>query len=42
VPGIADRDVYLCGPPQMMDVVMKSLRSLGVGRSQIYSERFEL
>ena len=42
VPGIADRDVYLCGPPQMLDVVMKSLRSLDVGHSQIYSERFEL
>jgi predicted ferric reductase len=42
VPDIADRDVYVCGPPGMMDVVTKSLRSLGVGRAQIHTERFEL
>ena len=42
VPDIEDRDVFLCGPPGMMDVVMNSLRSLGVSRSQIHSERFEL
>jgi predicted ferric reductase len=42
VPDIAERDVYVCGPPGMMDVVMKSLRSIGVPRSQIHHERFEL
>jgi len=42
IPDITDRDVYLCGPPGMMDVAMESLRSLGVPRSQIHHERFEL
>jgi len=42
VPDIAERDVYLCGPPGMMDAATKSLRSLGVRRAQIHRERFEL
>jgi predicted ferric reductase len=42
VPDIAERDVYLCGPPGMMDQAIQNLRSLGVGRSQIHQERFEL
>jgi ferredoxin-NADP reductase len=42
IPDIAQRDVYLCGPPGMMDVVTRSLRALGVRRSQIHQERFEL
>jgi ferredoxin-NADP reductase len=42
VPDIANRDVYLCGPSGMMDKAAKSLRSLGVRRSQIHRERFEL
>ena len=42
VSDVAQRDVYLCGPPAMMDVASKSLRTLGVRRSQIHSERFEL
>jgi ferredoxin-NADP reductase len=42
VPDIVDRDVFLCGPPGMMNTVVKSLRSLGVRRSQIHYERFEL
>jgi predicted ferric reductase len=42
VPDVAQRDVYLCGPPGMMDLAMKSLRSLGVSPSQIHHERFEL
>jgi predicted ferric reductase len=42
VPDLADRDVYLCGPPGMMNLATKSLRSLGVRRDQIHRERFEL
>jgi predicted ferric reductase len=42
VPDVAQRDVYLCGPPGMMDVATKNLRSLGVRRAQIHRERFEL
>jgi predicted ferric reductase len=42
VPDVADRDIYLCGPPGMMNVATRSLRSLKVRRSQIHRERFEL
>jgi predicted ferric reductase len=42
VPDIAARDVFLCGPPGMMDAAVKSLRTLGVPKSQIHRERFEL
>ncbi|SOR78329.1 ferric reductase-like transmembrane domain-containing protein [Streptomyces chartreusis] len=42
VPDIADRDVYLCGPPPMMNAVLGSLRELGVPRTQTHFERFSL
>ncbi|MHB8466670.1 MAG: ferredoxin reductase family protein [Acidimicrobiales bacterium] len=42
VPDVVERDVYLCGPPGMMDEAAKSLRSLGVARAQLHRERFEL
>ena len=42
LPDVARRDIYLCGPPGMMDVAALSLRELGVPRSQIHYERFEL
>ncbi|MFJ4620206.1 ferric reductase-like transmembrane domain-containing protein [Streptomyces sp. NPDC088812] len=42
VPDIADRDVFLCGPPPMMDAVLGSLRALDVPRQQIHFERFSL
>lgn len=42
VPNIAGRDVYLCGPPGMMDAAMASLTSIGVPRAHIHYERFEL
>ena len=35
-------DVYLCGPPPMMDSVTASLRSLGVPKRRIHTERFAL
>ncbi|MFF5984242.1 ferric reductase-like transmembrane domain-containing protein [Streptomyces olindensis] len=42
VPDIAGRDVYLCGPPPMMNAVLGSLRELGVPGPQIHFERFSL
>jgi predicted ferric reductase len=42
VPDIADRDVYVCGPPAMTDAVLRSLRELGVPRGQVHAERFSL
>jgi predicted ferric reductase len=42
VPDIADRDVFVCGPPAMTDAVLRSLRGLGVPRGQVHAERFSL
>ena len=42
LPDVVERDIFLCGPPGMMDLAVKSLKSLGVPRSQIHYERFEL
>jgi predicted ferric reductase len=42
VPDIAERDVYLCGPPGMTDATAKHLRSLGVRRRHLHIERFAL
>jgi predicted ferric reductase len=42
VPDLLRRDIFLCGPPGMMHEATRSLRSLGVRRSQIHHEHFEL
>jgi predicted ferric reductase len=42
VPDIAERDVFVCGPPAMTAAVLRSLRALAVPRSQIHAERFRL
>jgi predicted ferric reductase len=42
VPDLADRDVYVCGPPGMIDAAMKSVRGAGVRRNHIHVERFAL
>ncbi|MFC9911286.1 ferric reductase-like transmembrane domain-containing protein [Streptomyces sp. NPDC127197] len=42
VPDVADRDVYVCGPPGMTAAVLRSLRELGVPKPQIHFERFSL
>ncbi|MFI2209540.1 ferric reductase-like transmembrane domain-containing protein [Streptomyces sp. NPDC020141] len=42
VPDIADRDVYVCGPPGMTAAVRRALRELGVPKPQIHFERFSL
>lgn len=41
VPDARERDVYLCGPTGMTDATAASLRSLGVPRSRIHTERFD-
>jgi len=40
VPDLADREVYLCGPPGMMDAIEASVRAAGVLRKYIHTERF--
>ncbi|MFC4472223.1 ferric reductase-like transmembrane domain-containing protein [Streptomyces xiangluensis] len=42
VPDIADRDVYVCGPPGMTGAVLRTLRDLDVPKQQIHFERFSL
>ena len=40
VPDIAERDVYLCGPPALVDALHRRLRHLRVPAHRIHSERF--
>jgi ferredoxin-NADP reductase len=40
VPDVSARDVYVCGPPAMIDVAEQTLRRLRVPRHQIHVERF--
>ena len=42
VPDIAERDVFLCGPPPMMVALRQAMIELGVPKSHIYWERFAL
>lgn len=42
VPDIADRDIFVCGPPAMTSAVLRSLRALKVPRRQVHAERFSL
>jgi ferredoxin-NADP reductase/DMSO/TMAO reductase YedYZ heme-binding membrane subunit len=42
VPGLADRDVYLCGPPGMADAVRRSLLQAGLPPAHVHEERFAL
>ncbi|QFU89976.1 ferric reductase-like transmembrane domain-containing protein [Amycolatopsis sp. YIM 10] len=42
VPDIAERDVYVCGPPAMTAAVEKSLRALNVPNSQVHAEKFSM
>jgi predicted ferric reductase len=42
VPDIAGRDVYVCGPPGMIDRIVPSLREAGVPRNRLHVERFAL
>jgi predicted ferric reductase len=40
-PDIADCDVYICGPPPMIEAVTRRLAALHVPRAQIHFERFD-
>ena len=40
MPDIADRDVFVCGPPSMVEATVTSLRTVGVPRRRIVTERF--
>ncbi|HEY5198994.1 MAG TPA: ferredoxin reductase family protein, partial [Solirubrobacteraceae bacterium] len=42
VPDLAERDVFVCGPPQMMRAVRVSLGAAGVRSRHIHWERFSL
>ena len=41
VPDIAQRDVFVCGPPAMVNVVLRRLALLSVPADHIHYERFE-
>jgi predicted ferric reductase len=40
VPDVAERDVYICGPIGMIDILRRRLRTMGVPAEQIHAERF--
>jgi predicted ferric reductase len=42
VPDLAERDVYVCGPPGMTDFAVRNVRAAGVHRRHIHVERFAL
>jgi predicted ferric reductase len=42
VPDLAERDVYVCGPPAMATAIVRNVRGAGVPRRHIHSERFAL
>ena len=42
IPDIADRDVYVCGPPAMVESIRGNVRAAGVPRRRLHVERFAL
>jgi len=42
VPDAASREIYLCGPPPMMDAIIHTLAGIGVPRNRIHFEKFSL
>ncbi|MBX5473807.1 MAG: ferredoxin reductase family protein [Thermoleophilia bacterium] len=42
VPDVAEREVFLCGPPALADLVRREVRRAGVPRRRIHAERFVL
>lgn len=42
VPDAVNRDVYVCGPPPMMNGVIQALKDMGVPATQIHFEKFVL
>jgi ferredoxin-NADP reductase len=41
VPDLRDRDIYLCGPPGLIQHTVRVLRRMGVPRAQIHLDPFE-
>ena len=42
VPDVLSRDVYVCGPPALMEAVVADLKKIGVPTEQIHYEQFAL
>jgi predicted ferric reductase len=42
VPDLSARDVYVCGPPAMTDVLVRNVRAAGVPARFVHAERFAL
>ena len=42
VKDVKDRDVYVCGPPAMMEAVVSDLKKIGVPSEQVHVEQFAL
>ena len=42
VPDITTREVYVCGPPALIDIVTRHVREAGVPRRHLHAERFAL
>ncbi len=42
VPDLAERDVFVCGPPGLANHLLRELRTAGVPRSHVHAERFAL
>jgi predicted ferric reductase len=42
IPGLAEHDVFVCGPPGMTEAAVRGLRGAGVPRSQVHTEDFAL
>jgi predicted ferric reductase len=40
VPDLRERDIFICGPPEMLHDVAESLAELGIPADQIHRERF--
>ena len=41
VPDVKWRDVYLCGPPGLVETSLKALKPLRIRRRQIHMDPFE-
>ena len=42
VPDLAERDVFVCGPPAMTQAIARNVRKAGVPRRHVHTERFAL
>lgn len=42
VSGVILRDIFICGPPMMINAVIASLKSIGIKQKSIHSELFSL